>query len=68
MNKASNTLKYKGYTGSIEYSPEDKCFFGKILFIDDLVLYEGYTTGELEKSFKYMVDDYLETCKEMSKS
>ena len=36
MNKASNTLKYKEYTGSIEYSPEDKCFFGKILFIDVL--------------------------------
>ena len=24
-------LKYKGYIGSIEYSKEDKCFFGKVL-------------------------------------
>ena len=22
-------LKYKGYTGSVEYSEEDKCLFGK---------------------------------------
>ncbi|HIP28305.1 MAG TPA: toxin-antitoxin system HicB family antitoxin, partial [Sulfurovum sp.] len=24
----ANTIEYKGYIGSIEYSPEDKCFFG----------------------------------------
>ena len=24
-------LKYKGYTGSVEYSEEDKCLFGKVL-------------------------------------
>ena len=23
-------LKYKGYTGSVEYSEEDKCLFGKV--------------------------------------
>ena len=58
-----DTLKYKSYLGSIEYSAEDKCFFGKFLGITDLVLYEGNTVEELEKSFKYMVDDYIETYK-----
>ena len=58
-----DTLKYKNYLGSIEYSAEDKCFFGKVLGVTDLVLYEGNTVEELEKSFKYMVDDYIETCK-----
>lgn len=24
-------LKYKGYTGSVEYSEEDNCLFGKVL-------------------------------------
>ena len=23
-------LKYKGYSGSVEFSPEDNCFFGKV--------------------------------------
>lgn len=23
-------LKYKGYTGSVEYSAEDECLFGKV--------------------------------------
>ena len=25
-----NTLEYKGYNGSVEYSPNDKCLYGKI--------------------------------------
>lgn len=61
-------LKYKDYIGSIEHSSEDRCFFGKILNIKDLVSYEGNTIEELEKSFKYMVNDYIETCKELSKN
>lgn len=35
----SNIIKYKGYIGSIEYSSEDKLFFGKIELIDDLVTF-----------------------------
>ena len=60
-------LKYKNYTGSVEYDLTDKFLFGKILFIDDLVTYEGNTVEELEKAFHDMVDDYLETCKETLK-
>ena len=29
----SSQLHYKGYVGSIEASTEDKCLFGKLLFI-----------------------------------
>lgn len=61
--KIQGTLKYKGYTGSIEYSIEDMCFYGRLLEINNLVMYEGSTIEDLEESFKYMVDDYLETCK-----
>lgn len=67
MATSNNLLKYKNYMGSIEYSLEDRCLCGKILFIDDLVTYEGNTIDELEESFKYMVDDYLKTCKEIGK-
>lgn len=60
-------LKYKNYVGSVDYDLTEKCLFGKILFIDDLVTYEGNTIDELEKAFCSMVDDYLETCKEIGK-
>ena len=65
--KNDKVLKYKNYIGSVEYDLTDKFLFGKILFIDDLVTYEGNTIEDLEKAFHYMVDDYLETCKEIGK-
>ena len=57
----SSTIKYKGYIGSVEYSDEDKCFFGKIELIDDLVTFEATSVEELELNFKNCVDEYLET-------
>lgn len=61
--QACNVLFHKNYRGTIEYSEEDKCFFGKVLGIRSLILYEGDTVEELEKDFKESVDAYLEDCK-----
>lgn len=66
--KNENVLKYKNYLGSVEYNLTEKYLYGKILFIDDLIMYEGTTLEELESSFKEMVDEYLETCKELGKA
>jgi len=60
-------LQYKGYLGAVEYSLEDGCLFGKILYINDLVTFEAQTVPELEAAFKESVDDYLETCAEIGK-
>lgn len=57
-----NTLKYKGYFGSVEISSEDDLFFGNLLFIKGLVTYEARTAKELRKEFKLAVDDYLIFC------
>lgn len=56
-------LKYKNYTGSIEYSKEDDLLFGKVLGIKDLISYEGKTGMELENDFREVVDEYLDLCK-----
>ena len=55
-----NKLKYKGFIGSVDFSEEDKVFFGKIENIDGLVNYEGNNLTEVEKAFHETVDDYLE--------
>lgn len=55
-------FNYKGYQGSLETSVADKCLYGKLLNISDLILYEGNTVDELEQNFKVSVDDYLEHC------
>lgn len=59
-----NTLKYKGYIGSVAYSEPDKVFYGKLEGIDDLVNYEGESVQELTSAFHEAVDDYLIFCEE----
>ena len=60
----SDMMKYKGYYGSVHYSDEDRCFYGKVEFIRGLISYEGYDVKSLRKAFEEDVDDYLVTCKE----
>lgn len=63
----ANIIEYNGYIGSIEYSPEDKCFFGKLEMIDDLVTFEANNADDLEINFKDAVNGYLSTCKELNR-
>ena len=62
-----DTLKYKGYEGSIEYSPEDMVWHGKILNVKDLVDYSSETEGDIENQFHLAVDDYIEFKKEIGR-
>lgn len=59
----SNTMEYKGYVGSVEFSEEDCIFFGKVMGIRALLSYEGSTARELVADFHGAVDDYLAMCK-----
>lgn len=63
----SNTIEYNGYIGTIEYSQEDKCFFGKLDMINDLVTFEANNADDLEDNFKNAVDEYIETCKQLGR-
>ena len=55
-----NELKYKGFIGSVNFSAEDRVFYGKIEGINDLVTFEGTTVDELEEAFKYMVEEHIQ--------
>lgn len=58
-------LKYKGYTGSVEYSEPDNCLFGKVQGLHGtLISYEGTTIDEIKADFEEAIDYYLESCKE----
>ena len=61
-----NHLEYKGYYGSIDYSKDNKCLYGKVLgMTKDCILYEGNTVEELENDFRNGIDSYLEGCLEL---
>ena len=63
----ANTIEYNGYIGSIEYSPQDRCFFGKLEMIDDLVTFEAVSAEDIETNFHNAVDEYIQTCKELNR-
>ena len=56
-------MTYKGYCGSVEYSAEDNCLCGQVMFIRALLTYEGETLPELKADFEGVVDEYLSDCK-----
>lgn len=57
-------IKYKGYTGVVEFDGEDRMFYGKVIGLCDIIGFEGSTVDELEDSMHQAVDIYLEMCEE----
>jgi len=63
----SATMRYKDYQGSVEFSDEDNIFFGRLIGINDRILFEGDSVETLRMNFREAVEDYLKICKEMGK-
>ena len=53
----SDLLSYKNYNGTVEFSKEDNCLFGKVIGIKSLISYEGASVKELEQDFHNAVDE-----------
>lgn len=58
---------YGGYAGSVEYDDRDKIFHGRMLYISDVIAYEGATVDDLEENFMDAVDSYLMGLKELGR-
>ena len=64
---AMDYLKYKGYTGSVEFNATDDCLHGKVLgMTKDSITYEGETVSELKTDFQNAIDSYIEGCQELN--
>jgi predicted HicB family RNase H-like nuclease len=62
-----DVLHFKDFMGSVHFSAEDECFFGRIEGIEDLVTFEGRDVGDLKKAFREAVEDYIRLCRTASK-
>ncbi|MBE3110023.1 MAG: type II toxin-antitoxin system HicB family antitoxin [Acidobacteria bacterium] len=65
--RTKDVLQYENFIGSVHFSAEDDCFFGKIESIDDLVTFEGSDVNELKRSFREAVEDYIGLCRKAGK-
>lgn len=58
----SDLLKYKGFSGTVEYSADDHCLFGTVQHIVDKLVYTGDSPDEIKAAFESAIDDYLAFC------
>ena len=56
------SMRYRGYSGSVEFSEEDGVLHGQVLGIRSLLSFEGTTVEEIKGDFHACVDEYLEGC------
>jgi predicted HicB family RNase H-like nuclease len=61
----SNVVQYGDYQGSVTY--DNGVLLLQILHIDDVILAECNSAAEVKDAFKDLVEDYLETCREVGK-
>ena len=58
-------LKYKGYTGSVDFDDKAEIFHGEVSGLRDVITFEGRSANELKKAFRDSIEEYLEFCKEL---
>ena len=54
-----NTMTYKGYTATVEYSEEDGCLIGRLIGMRDIVAFDATSVNDLRKQFHKAVEHYL---------
>jgi predicted HicB family RNase H-like nuclease len=41
-----NALKFKGYTGTVEFDADDHIFHGRLMGLTDIITFEGASVRE----------------------
>lgn len=52
-------MTYKGYTADVEIDSDAKVLAGRVLYLRDVIVFEGETVEDAEQQFRLSVDDYL---------
>jgi predicted HicB family RNase H-like nuclease len=60
-------MKYKGYTGVVEFDEDSRIFHGEVIGLRDVITFQGQSVDELEKAMADSVDFYLDWCAERNK-
>ncbi len=61
------TMTYKNYRAEVEIDPDAKVLAGRVLYLRDVIVFEGETVEDAERQFQVSVDDYLAWCAERGK-
>jgi len=59
------TLKYKGYSATVEFDSEAMLFHGHVVDLKDVITFQSQDAAKLEEEFHISVDTYIEFCEEL---
>ncbi|MGB5596451.1 MAG: type II toxin-antitoxin system HicB family antitoxin [Crocosphaera sp.] len=52
----------------IEYDDEERLFFGRVINIKDIIVFDGLSVDELEQTFYTVIDEYIADCQTLNKT
>ncbi len=61
-------MKYKGYTARIDFDSKDEIFCGRLLGMNEALVFHGASVEELRGDFEFAVDHYLAECTRLGKA
>lgn len=64
----NNLMNYKDFTAKVEFFADDNVIVGRLIGIDDIVMFEAETVDELQSAFREAVDFHIEVCEKTGKS
>ena len=63
-----NSMKYRGYTASIDYDARDRIFVGRVLGMTEQLVFHGASVDELHADFEFAVNHYLSECEKEART
>lgn len=63
-----NTLTFRGYTASLEFDPADNILVGRVLDIDDTIVFHGESVAAFTAAFHESVNDYVAACEQLGQA
>ena len=57
-------MTYKGYRAKVEFDYDAGVLHGQVVNTRDVIFFEGTSVEELNREFRFSIDDYLAMCAE----
>ncbi len=61
-------MEYKGYRAVVTFDYEAGVFHGEVIDTRDVITFEGDSVEQLNREFRFSVDDYLAVCRERGRA
>jgi predicted HicB family RNase H-like nuclease len=61
-------MKYKGYSGFVEFEEDSGILFGHVIGLRDVITFQETSVAEVTQAFHDSIDEYLEFCAKRGES